>query len=71
MKSDDLPAAVRKHPELARLLKYAQNNPEAEEALAEFFRVCGQLTRAQLAEVFTYGASVLAHDGDGDSRPGG
>jgi hypothetical protein len=59
MNNDELPPAVRKHPELSRLLRYAENNPEAEKVLMEFFRACLQLTRAELAEVFAYGERLL------------
>ena len=59
MKRDDFPPAVRQHPELARLLHYADNNPEAQKALTEFFNACEQLTRADLAELFAYGELML------------
>jgi hypothetical protein len=59
MKNDDLPPALRKHPELARLLRCADASPEARKALREFFRACEYLTRAELHEVFAYAEAFL------------
>ncbi len=59
MDDEDLPAAVRKHPELAKLLQLTQGDPEGHEALMNFLRTCAPLTREELAEVLTYGNHLL------------
>jgi len=59
MNDDDLPSAVRKHPELAKLLQLTESNPDAHEALMEFLRACEPLSREELAEVLTYGNHLL------------
>jgi hypothetical protein len=59
LKVDYLPPAVRKHPELARLLRYAERNPELQAVLMEFFRACELLTQEQRARVFAYGVRFL------------
>jgi hypothetical protein len=59
VKSEDFPPAVRQHPELANLLGYAENKPDAQKALMDFFHACEHLTRAELAEIFAYGDLML------------
>ncbi|MBV9723939.1 MAG: hypothetical protein JO299_02080 [Gammaproteobacteria bacterium] len=59
MKREDFPPAVRQHPELANLLGYVENKPDAQKALMEFFNACERLTRAELAEIFAYGELIL------------
>jgi len=40
-------------------LGYAENKPDAQKALMDFFHACEHLTRAELAEVFAYGELML------------
>jgi hypothetical protein len=68
MSSDDLPASG-KQSALARLLRYAENNPEAEKALLEFFAACEHLSHAELAHVFVYGARLLEDAGKQKEGP--
>ena len=59
VKVDDLPPAIRDHPELARLLRSTEHTPEVHRALTKFLRACGHLTPKQLAEVFGRGERLL------------
>lgn len=62
MKKNVLPAVLREHPELERLLKYAEGNPETQAALMQFFRSCEGLTAAQLAGVLERVARFLREE---------
>ena len=62
MKDDDVPPAIRKHPELAKLLQLTQLtecNPEAHAAVMEFLRACEPLSKAELAKILAYGDRLL------------
>jgi hypothetical protein len=57
----DVPEAVRRHPEFAKLMKDA--TPEVRELLCQFFREYERLTDEERAEVLQYGES-LRRSGD-------
>ncbi len=54
---DDLPEAVRRNPELAKLLQ--DLTPEVREALGQFLREFEQLTGERRAQVLRLGEALL------------
>lgn len=62
MKKDVL-AVAHEHPELGRLLQYAECNPETQVALMGFFRACVGLTPKELAGVLERVARFLREEG--------